>query len=187
MVKLEILFKEKKISRVKETELERYINFYKQSYLDNLNHCELNKNLYPRWSIISGYYAMHDVSKLFLVSNFRFKIERQVHATTIKVLREVLKDKEILDLIEESYESFQSLANDLSDAKNERVKVQYYTGSDFMKDKYIRQSKEFFYNLVKPYIQNPKKMKSYSKALKIFGLGNLIILCFIIMNIFVIK
>ena len=51
---------------------------------------------------------------------------------------------------------------------------------------YINISK-FFYNLIKPYIQNPKKMKSYSKALKIFGLGNLIILCFIIMNIFVIK
>ncbi|MBT3463414.1 hypothetical protein HN451_00375, partial [archaeon] len=101
---------------------------------------------------------MHDVSKLFLVSNFRFKIERQVHATTIKVLREVLKEKEILDLIEESYESFQSLANDLSDAKNERVKVQYYTGSDFMKDKYIRQSKEFFYNLVKPYVEKILKM-----------------------------
>ncbi|MEW6063010.1 MAG: hypothetical protein AB1571_01400 [Nanoarchaeota archaeon] len=153
MVKIEILFKEGKISRINELELNRYINFFEKSYLDNLGHSKANITAFPRWSIISGYYAMHDITKLLLAKKFRIKIEFEVHATTIKVLDELIKNKEILKLIQEGYKEFISLANDLAEAKEDRVKVQYYTGTDFMKEEYIKRAKEFLNNIVLPYLE----------------------------------
>ena len=152
MVKIEILVQEGKISRIRETELVRYIEFFTGSYQDNLHHSEDNIDKYARWSIISGYYAMHDISKLLIAKLYRFKIDREVHATTIKVLREILKDKETLKLIEEGYEEFENLADELKDAKKDRVKVQYYTGTNFMKEKYKKRAFEFHKDVVNPYI-----------------------------------
>lgn len=76
MVKIDVLLNESKISRIKETELTRYIEFYTESYNDNFKHSESNLNSYPRWSIISGYYAMHDISKLLIAKVYHLKIER---------------------------------------------------------------------------------------------------------------
>src|SRR3989338_1778818 len=148
MVKIEILQKEGKISRIKETELNRYLEFFTESYQDNLKHSETNVETYPRWSIISGYYAMHDISKLLVAKIYRLKVDREVHATTIKVLRELLKDDEALRFIEQGYEEFQNLADELSDAKKDRVKVQYYTGTRFMRDKYKKRASEFYKGVV---------------------------------------
>src|SRR3989338_7556152 len=158
MVKIEILQKEGKISRIKETELNRYLEFFTETYKDNLKHSESNVDAYPRWSIISGYYSMHDVSKLLIAKIYRFKIDREVHSTTIKVLRELLKDDETLRFIEEGYQEFQNLADELSDAKKDRVKVQYYTGTEFMKEKYKERALEFNKDIVKPYIERITKL-----------------------------
>lgn len=70
MVKIDALFKEGKIVRINEFESERYINFFENSYKDNLEHSKANIIQSPRWSIISGYYAMHDITKLFLAKKF---------------------------------------------------------------------------------------------------------------------
>jgi hypothetical protein len=75
-----------------------------------------------------------------------------VHETTIAILREVVKDKELLKLLEVGYNEFISMANDLSDAKNKRTKAQYYTGSKFMKEKYREQAKLFLNLVVTPYL-----------------------------------
>lgn len=158
MVKIEILIDEGKVSKIKELELERYINFFENSYKDNLEHCEQTVENFPRWSIISGYYAMHDITKLFLAKKFRLKIEKEVHATTIKVLKELIKNREILNLIERGYREFINLANDLFEAKKERIKAQYYTGTTFMKEEFRKQSKEFLINIVEPYIKKMKKL-----------------------------
>ena len=158
MVKIEILQKEGKISRIKETELNRYLEFFTESYQDNLKHSESNLEAYPRWSIISGYYSMHDISKLLIAKIYRFKIDREVHSTAIKALRELLKDDEALKFIEEGYEEFQALADELSDAKKDRVKVQYYTGTEFMKEKYKERALEFNKDIVKPYIERITKL-----------------------------
>ncbi len=83
MVKIDTLFNEKKISRISELELGRYVNFFESSYKDNLEHSKKNILEFPRWSIISGYYAMHDITKLFIAKKFRIKIDFEVHATTI--------------------------------------------------------------------------------------------------------
>ena len=85
MVKIEVLYREGKVSKIKETELQRYIEFFTESYKDNLNHAEYTLESHPRWSIISGYYAMHDISKLLIAKIYRLKINSEVHSTTIKV------------------------------------------------------------------------------------------------------
>ncbi len=54
MVLIETLFKEGKISRISELELNRYLSFFENSYKDNLNHSKENVMKFPRWSIISG-------------------------------------------------------------------------------------------------------------------------------------
>src|SRR3989338_1000002 len=113
MVKIEILLSEGKISKISELELKRYTDFFENSYKDNLDHCKSNLDKFPRWAIISGYYAMHDITKLLLAKKFRIKIDFEVHATTIKVLKELIKNKEIISLIEEGYKEFLTLANDL--------------------------------------------------------------------------
>lgn len=142
-----------RISKINELEINRYINFFENSYKDNLELCKSIADNFPRWGIISGYYAMHDITKLFLAKKFRIKIELEVHSTTIKVLKYLIKSKELINLIEGGYKEFKYLANDLSEAKKERVKVQYYTGTEFMKEKYKEKAKEFLNNIVLPYIE----------------------------------
>jgi len=160
MVKIEILIDEGKVSKIRELELERYINFFENSYKDNLEHCKQTVESFPRWSIISGYYAMHDITKLFLAKKFRLKIEKEVHATTIKVLKELIKNRKILNLIERGYREFINLANDLSEAKKERIKAQYYTGTEFIKEQFRKKSIEFLRDVVNPYIEKINKLLS---------------------------
>lgn len=145
---LKKLLGEGKISKINEFELQRYINFFENSYKDNLEHCKTNIDSFPRWSIISGYYAMHDITKLFLVKKFMIKIEFEVHSTTIKVLKEVIMDELLISLLEKGYEEFITLANDLAKAREERTKSQYYTGTEYMKERYMRRAKEFYENVV---------------------------------------
>lgn len=158
MVKIETLLKEGKITRINELELGRYVNFFENSYSDNLEHSKANLIKFPRWAIISGYYAMHDITKLLLAKKFRIKIEFEVHATTIKVLRELIKNKQIINLIEEGYMEFLNLANDLSEAKKERIKAQYYTGTKFMHDEYLKKANEFYKNIVSEYLEKIKEL-----------------------------
>jgi hypothetical protein len=158
MVKIDILIKEKKISKINELELERYINFFNSSVKDNLEHSKFNLERFPRWAIISGYYAMHDATKLLLAKRFRIKIDLDVHSTTIKVLKELIDNKELLKLIEEGYKEFLTLANDLAEAKKDRVKVQYYTGTKFMKEEYSKRAKIFYTSTVLVYLNKVKRL-----------------------------
>jgi len=152
MVKIDTLMKRGKVVRINELELPRYANFFENSCKDNLNHCEFVIAAYPRWSIISGYYAMHDITKLLLAKRFMLKVEFKVHATTISVLAELVRNKELIGLIRKGYSEFISLANDLAEAKKERVNVQYYTGTAFMKEEYAKRALEFLQTVVLPYI-----------------------------------
>lgn len=156
MVKIEILIAEGKAAKISELELPRYVNFFENSYKENLEHSKAVMVTYPRWSIISGYYTMHDITKLLLAKNFSMKIELEVHATTIKVLAELIKNAELLRLMEAGYNEFISLANDLATAKKERVKAQYYTGTKFMKEEYGKRAAEFMREVVGPYIEKIK-------------------------------
>ena len=158
MVKIETLLNEGKISKISELELNRYINFFENSYKDNMEHSKANLNNFPRWGVISGYYAMHDITKLLLAKKFRIKIEFEVHATTIKVLKELIKSKQILDLIEKGYKEFLSLANDLAQSRDERVKVQYYTSTEFMHKEYLKRAGEFYETIATKYLEKIKEL-----------------------------
>ncbi len=158
MVKIDILLNEGKISKINELELNRYVNFFESSYSDNLENEKYVLLKHPRWSIISGYYAMHDITKLLLAKKFRIKVDFEVHATTIKVMEELIKNKDIISLINKGYKEFITLANDLAEAKKDRVSVQYYTGTSFMKEQYSKRSEEFLKNIVLPYLEKMRKL-----------------------------
>jgi len=51
-----------------------------------------------------------------------------------------------------------NLATDLAEAKKERIKAQYYTGTKFIKEEFRKRSKEFLEEVVKPYIEKIKKL-----------------------------
>ena len=144
MVNIDKHLKKGKISRIKEFEFERYRNFLGSSYKNNLRHSKANLTTFPGWSIISGYYAMHDIAKMFLAIKFKIKVERDVHETTIKIFNEIIKDKELFRMIRAGYHEFISLAQDLEEAKRERVKVQYYTNTKYLYKEYKKRAEDFF-------------------------------------------
>ena len=158
MVPIETLFKEEKISRISELELGRYVNFFENSYKDDLNHSKENLDKFPRWSIISGYYTMHYMSKLFLAKKFRIKIEKEVHSTTIKVLRILSKRKDLTKLLETGYKEFQNLIIELEMGKKERIKAQYYTGTAYLEKVYRDRAKYFLNNIVEKFISKMKEL-----------------------------
>lgn len=155
MVKIDNLFKKGRISQISELEIERYVDFFGNSYLDNLEHSKKNIEDFPRWSIISGYYAMHDITKLLIAKKFRIKIDLKVHLTAIQLLKELTKNNELVKNLKEGYKEFLNLANDLEEAKKARIKMQYYTGTKFLKEEYRKKAVEF--NLkVNSYIEKIK-------------------------------
>lgn len=160
MVKIDTLFKEDKISRISDLEVQRYLNFFENSWRDNFEHSKKNAEEFPRWSIISGYYAMHDITKLLLAKKFRLKVEFEVHATTISLFRELVKNNELPALLEKGYREFLMLANDLEEAKKERTKAQYYTGTAFLKEEYKKKAVEFLNKVVLNYL---KKLRALLK------------------------
>jgi len=159
MKNLNFLFKVGKISRINEDEKQRYSNFFSNSYKENLEHCKFSLNKFPRWSIISGYYAMHDLAKLLLADRFAIKIDFSVHETTIEVLKGLIKDKTAIDMINLGYAEFVRLLNDLAVARSKRTKAQYYTGAEFLREKYKREAEEFLKRTVLPFINKIKGAK----------------------------
>ena len=156
MVKIENLISEGKVSKINELEKKRYEDFFLVSYKDNLDHSKFCLDKYPRWSIISGYYAMHDIAKLLLCKQFSLKVEYNVHSTTIICLQELRK--ELVLKYEEGYNKFISLANDLATAKKERVKVQYYTGSNFSRENLKKMALDFFEGTVSSFIMEVNRL-----------------------------
>ena len=160
MKKSDFLFKSRKISRINEDERQRYSDFFSNSYRENLEHCKFVLTAFPRWSIISGYYAMHDLAKLFLADRFAIKIDFNVHETTIEVLKELIKDKTAIEMINLGYSEFIKLLNDLAIARSKRTKAQYYTGAEFLKEKYEKEAKEFLKITILPFINKIREAKN---------------------------
>ena len=141
-----------KISRINELEKERYLRFYSVSFKDDLEHCRFIVNDFPRWSIISGYYAMHDATKLFLAKTYGYKIDEDVHSTTIKLLTEILKDESLISLFESGYGEYRKMSSELYGAREERRRAQYYTGTAFADDYFRRRAHKFHDEIVGPYL-----------------------------------
>ena len=161
MKKINYLFKTGRISKILETEKKRYLDFFSNSYKENLEHCEFCLEKFPRWSIISGYYAMHDISKLFIADKFSIKVNFKVHQTTIDVFGELIKDKEMIEMLNLGYKELIKLLNDLSFAKRQRTKAQYYTGTVFMHQKYKEEARIFLDKTTIPFIEKIKNLRNF--------------------------
>ena len=146
------------IRRLPETEKQDYVRFFEHTYQDNLKAAEDNLKTHPRWAIIAGYYAMHDLAKLFLAEQFSLKIgEERVHLATITALKQVLKEEDakakLLELLENAENIFSvNISRYLAKGKKERGKVQYYNfKTDFERIK--DNSLAFLNEIVKPFIK----------------------------------
>lgn len=142
----------KLISYINEREIQRYISFFSSSYKENLEHSKANLSSFPRWSIISAYYAMHDITKLFLAKQFQIKVDFNVHKTTLQLMEEIINDPKTLQLLKIGYDEFSNILNDLVTAKKERTKSQYYTGTEFMRQKYKEKAPQFLEKIAIPYL-----------------------------------
>lgn len=122
------------------TEKENYLLFHKTAYADDISTAEDNAIRHPRWAIIAGYYAMHDITKLFLAKEFSIKITSpNIHEKAIKVLEEFVHDKKLkeklIELLKEAKEAYfnaerlkeNTLSAMLKYGKAERGKTQYYS------------------------------------------------------------
>ena len=148
-------------------ERKNYVQFHKNAYVDDVRHAEEVLLKHPRWSIISGYYAMHDITKFFLAQQFAIKISApDIHNKTIDALAEKIQDvktkERILDLLKKAKEAYfnierlkeKVLPELLRQGKRERGKTQYYT-EDYAEAKIITSQKAAYFldTFVKPYIK----------------------------------
>lgn len=148
-------------------ERDNYLAFHQTAYLDDLKHAEKNLLEFPRWSIISGYYAMHDLTKLFLAKKFAIKISSpNLHEKTIEALREKIQDalikEKIILLLKEAKEVYfnverlkeKVLPELLRQGKKQRGQSQYYT-EDYSEARKANAQKASYFleTFVKPYIK----------------------------------
>lgn len=152
-----------------EVEKESWIKFHENAYKDDLKHAEKDIIEFPRWSIISGYYAMHDITKLYLGKIHNVKITgEEVHSKTLKALNKFIQgetEKEkIIELLKNAEINFfnvtrlqeKALPLMLRKGKTERGKTQYYS-QDFS-DINSQKAMYFFDKIVKPYTKIMKGM-----------------------------
>jgi hypothetical protein len=162
--KFKELLDEEIIVKLPEAEKESYCSFLTFTWQDNFKACRFNLKKFPRWSIIAGYYAMHDLAKLFLAKNFGLKITKRVHYATIVALEEVFKEKElrekVVKLLKEAERYYAVIERPiyLRIARRERERAQYYTGKKVEFKNYQSKSFYFFNQIVKPFIQILRKL-----------------------------
>ncbi|PIN70725.1 hypothetical protein COV93_00305 [Candidatus Woesearchaeota archaeon CG11_big_fil_rev_8_21_14_0_20_43_8] len=160
---LEELFPEIKLTT---EERERWIKFHHEAYKEDI---EISEKLLldsPRWSVISAYYAMHDISKLYLGKIHNLKISGdKVHAKTLFFISKYVKlnSKKIIPLLEEAKKEYDAIASSniwiisrlLSKGRDERTKTQYYNAAktDRSKIEHLQTAQYFIDNFMKPYMK----------------------------------
>lgn len=135
-----------------------YLEFLEKSYKEDF---ENSKNVLlssPKWSIISGYYAMHNITKYYLALKFNKKIGLpDVHEATINASKELIKNKEIKELIDIAIFEFEEVIPihySLIGAKKERKNLQYYSDSSKkMQELTTQKASYFFNNITEKYIK----------------------------------
>ncbi len=154
-----------KEEHLEETEKQRYIDFHKEAYKEDMQLSEKLLNDFPRWSIISGYYAMHDIAKLYLGKIHLLKITGEnVHAKTLALFAKYVKAdaKKAVQLLEEAKNKYDAIISShpsaliglLSKGKEERGKAQYYSGADKKSSFELLKAANYFSdNFVKPFIE----------------------------------
>lgn len=159
--------KNKTWENLNDVEKQNYIEFHTAYYQDDILHAEFVAIKHPRWSIISGYYAMHDITKLLLAKQFGIKITSpQIHAKTIVAIEHFVRDIELksklLPLLKEAKQTFYEAERLkekiipllLKQSKKQREASQYYS-EDYSNKKSVnvKKSIEFLEQVVRPYIK----------------------------------
>ena len=93
-------------------EREQHEEFQKAAYKEDLDVANMLLHKVPRWSIISSYYAMHDLTRLYLVQKLGVKLAGQsVHETAIIALEKALKDpteqEQAIALLEQAQQEYE--------------------------------------------------------------------------------
>lgn len=143
-------------------ERQMWMAFHETAYKEDLLLAEKLTNEHPRWVIIIGYYAMHDIAKLYLGKVHNIKITPpDIHKKTIDELRKVLIENEekrkILSLLEQAEKELLRLGIDaipdlLEVGKTERGKAQYYS-REFKRIDYSNKAQSFLNNIVKTFVK----------------------------------
>lgn len=154
------------------TEKENYLSFHKIAFEEDLKHAEKNAFDFPRWSIISAYYGMHDLTKLFLAAKFNIKISSpDIHVKTIEALEYFISGKDLknklLQMLKQAKDAYfnaerlkeRTLPLLLKRGKQERGKAQYYSQDYTEKDNVNAQKAMYFLKtIVNPYVEILKGM-----------------------------
>ena len=163
MVSTKKLIEQGYVTKIEEIEKKHYLTTLKEFYEDDE---AVNKDLvisHPRWSIISGYYSMHNISKYLIAKKLSIKISSErTHTTTLIIFGEYIRQKEtkekILDLLKKAKEIYDiinprdwNIAKYLSSGKQNREKVNYYT-AEYDQKAILLKASEFRENLVQPYL-----------------------------------
>ncbi|MBU0535803.1 MAG: hypothetical protein KKE20_02475 [Nanoarchaeota archaeon] len=151
-----------------EKEREEWIYFHENAYREDLKLAEKLVIESPRWSIVTGYYAMHDLTKLYLGKIKGWKIAGEfIHSKAIESLSEALKEEPkkemILNLIKEAEKEIDealrihetTVVRLLRAGKSERGKAQYYSDKkeDMFNINFSKKASYFIEKIVKPYIK----------------------------------
>lgn len=150
-----------------EKEREEWIWFHENAWNEDLKLAEELMLRSPRWSIVAGYYAMHDLTKLYLGKIRGWKVAGEfIHAKTIELLAEALRDEpdrgKILGLIREAEKEIgealraheSTVVKLLRTGRGERGKAQYYLGGkeeNMFNANFSRKASYFLEKIVKPY------------------------------------
>lgn len=149
-----------------EIERNSWIDFHKWAYEDDLKQAKETKS--PRWKIIQGYYAMHDITKLILGKKFNIKVKHpEIHAKAIEALEANLKDskkEKLIELLNKAQEKFKDIELKrldnvielLKQAKRQRGQSQYYTDRfsiSIFEERLEKEAEEFMDNVVNPFIE----------------------------------
>lgn len=153
-------------AEIPATEKEAYLCFHRKAFDEDMRHAEKNAIEFPRWSIISGYYCMHDITKLFLAEKFSIKITSpDIHFKAIQALEHFIRDeglkKRIIEKLKEAKDIYLSaerlkektLPALLKKGKQERGRAQYYS-EDYSKEPEASPKKALYFldTIVKPYV-----------------------------------
>ncbi len=152
--------------RLTTEEAQRWIDFHKSAYKEDMEISGKILTESPRWSIIMAYYAMHNISKLYLAKVHNIKISCQdVHAQTLFFISKYVKQEaeRLIPLLKKAKEEYDAITSSsiwivpqlLSKGRDERSKTQYYDISKAGKSKIelMQAAQYFFDNFMTPYIK----------------------------------
>ena len=148
---------------------EAYLMFHRLAYREDL---ELSRTLLarsPRWSIITGYYAMHNLAKLYLGAEHGIRITGEhIHESVVreldKALRHTSERKRLLDLLATADAAFKGLqqprevAELLERGRRNRSAANYYLREGSTAIVQMDQAKQFQDGVVKVFVAIMERM-----------------------------